>query len=128
MSEIDRLAKWILENCPEDVDEGIYRGGEGPVDVAIRLIRECQSRRVTAKAGKAPRNKSKPEIAAAIMHVCTYLINEVNRDSAITITLQEDMRPYGSGFIRRNFLHGRHLDIQVEYDNPRPILEGGDVE
>lgn len=71
---------------------------------------------------------SKAQMAAAIMHLSTYLINEVKRESAITITLKEDMRPYGGGVIRRNFLHGRHIDINVHYDKPRPIDKGGDVE
>ncbi len=52
MSEIDRLAKWIMSNCPEEVGLRQLVDGKCAVDVAIRMMRECMSWRVTAKAGK----------------------------------------------------------------------------
>lgn len=49
MSEVDRLAKWILDNCPEEIGRD---KSESAVDVAIRLMRECLAWRVDATAQK----------------------------------------------------------------------------
>lgn len=47
MSEIDRLAKWILANCPEEIGKGNPITGESAVDVAIRMMRECMAWRAS---------------------------------------------------------------------------------
>ena len=45
-TEIDRLAEWILEHCPEEIGK---ETSESAVDVAIRLMQELLDRRHSAR-------------------------------------------------------------------------------